>query len=91
MPRKRNSETTSAQAASTAAKILRSPYSSKAEKSAAASALTQRPDKTAKRNSEITGKQVASLAAKILRSPHSSPAAKSAAASALTQRPNKRK
>ena len=87
--KRRNSEVTGKRAASAAAKILRSPYSSKAEKSAAASALTQRPDRTARKNSEVTGKKAASIAAKILRSPHSSRAAKRAAASALTQRPDK--
>lgn len=42
---KRNTEVTSKKAASAAAKVLRDPKASKAEKSAAASALTQRPDK----------------------------------------------
>lgn len=45
---KRNSEVTSKKAASAAAKILRDPKASKAAKSAAASALTQRPDKAKK-------------------------------------------
>jgi hypothetical protein len=43
--RKENSEVTSAKAASAAAKVLRDPKSSKAAKTAAASALTQRPNK----------------------------------------------
>ena len=40
-----NSEVTSKRAASAAAKVLRNPKSSKAAKTAAASALTQRPNK----------------------------------------------
>ncbi|MDE0932599.1 MAG: hypothetical protein OSA47_03225 [Novosphingopyxis baekryungensis] len=43
--RKSNSEVTSKKAASAASKVLRNPNSSKAAKSAAASALTQRPNK----------------------------------------------
>lgn len=42
---KRNSEVTSAKAASAAGKVLSNPSSSKAAKTAAASALTQRPNK----------------------------------------------
>ena len=45
---KSNKEVTSAKAASAAAKVLRSPNSSKAAKTAAASALTQRPNKNKK-------------------------------------------
>lgn len=40
-----NREVTSKKAASAAAKVLRDPKSSKAAKTAAASALTQRPNK----------------------------------------------
>lgn len=40
-----NSEVTSKKAASAASKVLRDPRSSKAAKSAAASALTQRPNR----------------------------------------------
>lgn len=40
-----NKEVTSKRAASAAAKVLRNPKSSKAAKTAAASALTQRPNK----------------------------------------------
>ena len=87
--KRRNAEVASKKTASAAAKILCSPYSSKAEKSAAAAELAQRPARTTERNSEVTSKKIASLAAKVLRSPHSSSAAKKAAASALTQRPNK--
>lgn len=43
--RKSNSEVTSKKAASAASKVLRDPKSSKAAKSAAASALTQRPNR----------------------------------------------
>lgn len=42
---KRNNEVTSAKAASAASKVLSNPNSSKAAKTAAASALTQRPNK----------------------------------------------
>lgn len=45
MARKGNSEVTSKKAASAAAKVLRDPKASKDAKSAAGSALTQRPDK----------------------------------------------
>jgi hypothetical protein len=43
--KKGNSEVTSKKAASAASKVLRNPNSSKAAKTAAASALTQRPNK----------------------------------------------
>ena len=45
MARKANSEVTSKRAASAASKVLRNPNSSKAAKTAAASALTQRPNR----------------------------------------------
>lgn len=45
MSGRRNSEVTSKKAASAAAKVLRNPRSSKLAKSAAASALTQRPSR----------------------------------------------
>lgn len=45
MPRSKNREVTSKKAASAAAKVLRDPKSSKLAKSAAGSALTQRPNK----------------------------------------------
>lgn len=45
MARKGNTEVTSKKAASAASKVLRDPKASKAAKSAAGSALTQRPDK----------------------------------------------
>jgi hypothetical protein len=61
---------------------MNSKTASKAEKSVAASALTQ---KTSAKNT--TSKAVAVAAAKILRDPKASKAAKSAAASALTQKP----
>jgi len=41
----RNSEVTSKKAASNAARVLRNPNASKAAKSAAGSALTQRPNR----------------------------------------------
>lgn len=43
--KKSNNEVTSAKAASAASKVLRNPTASKAAKTAAASALTQRPNK----------------------------------------------
>lgn len=43
-----NSEVTSKKAASAAAKVLRDPKAGKAAKSAAESAMTQRPDKKKK-------------------------------------------
>lgn len=45
MARKSNKEVTSKRAASAASKVLRNPKSSKAAKTAAGSALTQRPNK----------------------------------------------
>lgn len=45
MSKRKNSEVTSKRAASAAARVLRDPKSSKAAKTAAASALTQRPNK----------------------------------------------
>lgn len=44
MPKRQNSEVTSQKAASAAGRVLRDPKSSKAAKTAAASALTQRPN-----------------------------------------------
>lgn len=80
-----NRESTGKRAASAAARTLRNPSASKAAKSAAGSALTQR------KSTEVTSRKAASAAAKTLRSPSASKAAKSAAGSALTQRPNRRK
>ncbi len=48
MARKPNKEVTSARAASAAARVLRDPKSTKPQKTAAASALTQRPNKSRK-------------------------------------------
>ena len=45
MARKKNSEVTSKKAASAAGKVLSNPKSSKVAKTAAASALTQRPNR----------------------------------------------
>jgi hypothetical protein len=74
------SESTSKKVASAASKVLHSKSATKAEKSVAASALTQ------KGSTETTSAKVAASAAKILRSKTASKAAKSAAASALTQK-----
>lgn len=48
MARKPNKEVTSARGASAAAQVLHNPKSTKVQKTAAASALTQRPDRTEK-------------------------------------------
>ncbi|MEQ1651138.1 MAG: hypothetical protein ABL897_01475 [Hyphomicrobium sp.] len=79
------SEKTGKGVSSAAAKVLKSKTASKAEKSVAASALTQ--TKSAK---ETTGKAVASSAAKIMKDPKASKEAKSVAASALTQKVKKK-
>lgn len=79
------SESTGSKVASAAAKVLKDPKASKAEKSVAASALTQ------KGSTEKTSAKVASTAAKVLKDPKASKEAKSAAASALTQKPGKKK
>lgn len=79
------SESTSKKVASAASKVLRSKTASKAEKSVAASALTQ------KGSTETTSAKVAATASKVLRDPKASKAAKSAAASALTQKVKKKK
>jgi len=76
---------TSAGAASKAGKTLASKTATPAQKSAAASALTQ------KGSSEMTGKGAASKAGKTLGSKGASSASKSAAASALAQRPSRKK
>jgi hypothetical protein len=75
------SEVTSKKVSSAASKVLRSKTATKAEKSVAASALTQ-----TKAPNETTGAKVASAAAKILHDPKASKEAKSVAASALTQK-----
>ena len=78
------SESTSKKVATSASKVLRDPKASKAEKSVAASALTQ------KGSTEKTSAKVASTASKVLNDPKASKAAKSAAASALTQKVKKK-
>jgi hypothetical protein len=76
---------TSASAASKAGKTLASKTATPAQKSAAASALTQMG------SSEVTSKSAASKAGKTLGSKGASKTAKSAAASALSQRPSPKK
>lgn len=71
-------------AASKASKVLRDPSSSAAERSAAASALTQH-----KSTAEVTSARAASRASEVLRNPNSSAAERSAAASTLSQRAEK--
>jgi hypothetical protein len=75
--------TSSTKAASAAGKVLASTSATKAQKSVAASALTQ------KGSTEKTSAKVASAASKILQSKPAAKAAKSAAASALTQKTKK--
>jgi hypothetical protein len=77
-------ESTSKKVASAAAKVLKSKSASKAEKSVAASALTQKGSK------ETTSAKVAKSASQIMHDPKASKAAKSAAASALTQKVKKK-
>ena len=72
---------TSKGVASIAAKVLSSPRSSRAEKAAAASALTQY-----KTQKEHTGKAAASKASEVLKDPRATKAEKSAAGSTLSQR-----
>jgi hypothetical protein len=74
-------ETTGKAAASAAARVLADPGATKAEKKAAASALTQ-----AHSTGEVTGAKAAAAASKVLRDPKASKDAKTAAASALTQK-----
>jgi len=76
-----SSRETSKRVASIAAQVLSNPKSTAAEKSAAASALTQYKSQV-----EATQAAAASKASKVLRDPSATPAQKSAAASALSQR-----
>jgi hypothetical protein len=80
----RKGGSTGSKVASAAAKVMHSKTASKAEKSVAASALTQ------KGSTEQTSARVASSAGKILKSKTASKDAKSAAASALAQKTKKR-
>ncbi len=80
MAAKAKSESTGKSAASAAARVMNSKTATKAERSVAASALTQ------KGSTEKTGKKVASAASAVLKNPKASKDAKSAAASALTQK-----
>ena len=76
----KRSETTGPRAATAASKVMRDPRATAAEKSAAASTLTQ-----VRAQNEETRAAAASNAGRVLADPASSAAAKSAAASALTQ------
>lgn len=78
-------EITGKKVSSAASKVLRSKTATKAEKSVAASALTQ-----TKSVKETTSKKVAAEASKILHDPKSNKEAKSVAASALTQKVKKK-
>ena len=75
------SRRTGRSAALNAGQTLSDPTATRTEKSAAASALTQR-----KRDIEITSARAASKASQVLRDPRATAAEKSAAASALSQR-----
>jgi hypothetical protein len=82
----KNKEVTGKKAATAASKVLRSGATSKASKSAAGSALSQR-----KAPSKVTSKKAATAASKTLRSGSTSKTSKRSAGSALTQRPNRKK
>lgn len=81
-------EQTSSKVASAAAKVLSNPKSTQAEKSVAASTLTQAPNRSSA-SREQTSAKVASQASTLLRDSKSSAAVKTVAASALTQTRNK--
>lgn len=78
-------EVTSSKAASAASKVLRDKDSTKAEKTAAASTLSQ-----TKAPAKVTGSKAGAAASKTLRTESSSRAAKTSSGSALTQRPSKK-
>lgn len=80
-----NTRRTGQRAASAAGKTLASPNATKAEKSAAASALAQTG------SSDQTGRRAASAAGRTLGSANATKAEKSAAASALAQTPSRKK
>lgn len=82
----KKSEVTSKRAASAASIVLQNPNASKAAKSAAGSALSQR-----KAPVKVTSTKAATAASKALRSSSTSKKAKTAAGSALTQKPDKKK
>jgi hypothetical protein len=82
----KNKEATSKRAASQASKTLRDPKSTPAEKTAAASDLSQRAAAV-----KETSAHAASKASQVLKDPNASAAAKSAAGSALTQTRDKKK
>ena len=77
---------TGTHAASKAGKVLTDPKSTRAEKVAAASALSQAPGSKGQ-----TGPKAASKAGKVLADSSSTKAEKSAAASALAQTPVRKK
>jgi hypothetical protein len=79
-------EVTSKKSATAASKVLRNPSSSKAAKSAAGSALSQRSSPA-----KVTSPKAATAASRTLRTSGSSKSAKTSAGSALTQKPNLKK
>jgi hypothetical protein len=83
---KQRNETTGPRAATAASRVLSDPRSTAAERSAAASALTQ-----VRAQQEQTRAAAASAAGRVLADPTSTARERSAAASALTQAPNKPK
>lgn len=83
----KNSGTTGSRAASAAGKTLASPSATKAERSAAASALSQTPPAGSARQ---TGPKAATAAGQTLNSRGATKAERSAAASALSQTPRRR-
>lgn len=82
----KKTEVTGKKAATAASKVLRNPKTSKAAKSAAGSALSQR-----KAPPKVTSAKAATAASKTLRNKSTSKTSKTAAGSALTQRPGKKK
>ncbi|MBL7004356.1 MAG: hypothetical protein ISR69_10055 [Gammaproteobacteria bacterium] len=82
----RKSEVTSKRAATAASKVLQNPNTSKAAKSAAGSALSQR-----KAPVKVSSAKAATAASKTLSSSSTSKKAKTSAGSALTQKPDKKK
>ena len=82
----RNSRQTSPKAAAQASKVLSNPSSTKAEKGAAASALSQ-----AAGSKGQTGPKAAAQASAVLSNPKSTKAEKASAASTLAQTPKSTK
>lgn len=82
----RSSSTTGGRAASAAGKTLANPSATRAERSAAGSALSQTPPTGRPRQ---TGAKAASNAGKTMNNPAATKSERSAAASALSQTPRR--